>query len=84
MEDASYNARRQKLQDHVKQQYGAVLRDIRNGDGPALTIGADLARVPTKDRPALIRTLQADIAKFIPNTAAARERLVVWFMVHGG
>ncbi len=34
----------------------------------------------------MTRIMQSDIGKFTPGTAAAceaRERLVVWFMVHG-
>lgn len=83
LENASYNARRQQVQNHVAQHYDKVLADIRNGGGPALKTAADLARVPAKDRTKLIRALKTDIAKFVPDTPAARERLVVWFMVHG-
>lgn len=82
LQNASYNARRRQVQDHVTQHYVAILNDIRNGNGAALTMGADLARVPAKNRPALIHALKTDIAKFTPDTPAARERLVVWFMVH--
>ena len=83
LENASYNARRRQVQDHLAQNYVAVLTDIRSGGGPALTLGADLARVPPGTRPELIRSLKRDIAKFTPDTPAARERLLVWFMVHG-
>ena len=83
LENASYNARRRQIQDHVALHYSEVLADIRSGGGPALTLGADLAHVPPKAHPELIRVLKTDIAKFTPDTPDARERLVVWFMVHG-
>lgn len=83
LENASYNARRQRVQAHLAQRYTEVLTDIRSGGGPALTLAAELAQVPPQTRPELTRTLNADLAKFSPDTPAARERLLVWFMVHG-
>jgi len=83
IENASYNARRKQVSKHVAAHYSDILADIRAGGGPALTLGADLARIPAAARPALIRTMQSDIAKFTPDSKQTRERLVVWFMVHG-
>jgi hypothetical protein len=83
IENASYNARRKRVSGHIMAHQAEILADIRAGGGPALTTGADLARVPDAVRPEMIRIMQSDIAKFTPDTAQAREQLVVWFMVHG-
>ena len=83
LENASYNARRRQVSDHVALHYVDILTDIRSGGGPTLSLGANLARVPANARAKLIRSLKTDIAKFTPDTPPARERLVVWFMVHG-
>ncbi len=83
IENASYNARRTRVSGHIKAYQGRILADIGAGGGPALTTGADLARVPVAVRPEMIRIMQGDIAKFTPDTPQAREQLVVWFMVHG-
>lgn len=82
LQNASYNARRRLVKDHIATHYLEVLNDIRSGGGPALTLGADLAGVPDKGRHTLMRALKTDIAKFTPDTPAARERLLIWFMVH--
>lgn len=84
IENASYNARRRQVRDHLALHYHEVMTDIRSGGGAAMTLAADLARVPPNARPELIRALKTDIAKFTPDTPAARERLLVWFMVRGG
>jgi len=83
IENASYNARRARVAEHVEAHQGDILGDIRAGGGPALTTGADLARVPIAARPEMIRIMQSYVAKFTPDTPPAREQLVVWFMVHG-
>lgn len=84
IENATYNARRKRVSGHVATHYTAIVADIRGGGGPALTTGVGLARVAAVKRADLIRTLYSDIAKFTPDTPEARERLVVWLMVHGG
>lgn len=83
IENATYGARRKKVETHVATNQGEILTDIRSDGGPALTTGMDLARVPSADRPKLLRVLKEDIAKFTPGTPQAREQLVVWLMVHG-
>lgn len=83
IENATYNARRARVSEHVETHQSDILADIRAGGGPALTTGADLARVPPMARPEMIRVMQSDIAKFTPDTPQAREQLMVWFMVHG-
>ena len=83
IENASYNARRAQVANHVDAHQGAILGDIRAGGGPALTTAADLARVPVAVRPEMTRIMQSDITKFTPDTLPAREQLVIWFMVHG-
>lgn len=83
LENATYNARRTRVSSHIAAHYSDILTDIRAGGGPTLTVGADLARVPPRKRPEMTRIMQDDIAKFTPDTPAARERLLVWFMVHG-
>jgi len=83
VENATYNARRGKVEKHVASHQAEIVTDIRNGGGPALTKGADLARVPPSARPEMLRIFKQDIAKFSPNTEQGRELLVIWFMVHG-
>lgn len=83
IENATYNARRKKVESHVAAHQTEIIADIRSNGGPALTKGMDLAQVSPKDRPAFLRILKQDITKFTPNTDQARKQLVVWFMVHG-
>lgn len=83
IENVGYAARRKRVADHVATQHAALLTDIGTGGGPTLSLGADLAGVPAARRPELRRTLKNDLTKFSPDTPAARERLVIWLMVHG-
>lgn len=83
IENASYAARRKHVTTHVAAHYSGIITDIKIGGGPALTQAADLAGVAATNRPELLRSLQNDHAKFTPDTPEARERLVIWLMVHG-
>jgi hypothetical protein len=82
-QNASYNARRTRVEAHVNAHHGDILNEIENGGGPALSQGMNLARVPKQTRPEVLRILKKDIAKFSPDTDQAREMLVVWLMMHG-
>lgn len=83
LENASYNARRGKVKAHVNAHHSDILTDIQNNGGPALSTGADLARVPKAARAEMLRMLKQDYAKFSPDTDQAREMLIIWLMVHG-
>ena len=83
LENASYNARRGKVKAHVNAHHSDILADIQRGGGPALSTGADLARVPKAARAEMLRMLKQDYAKFSPDTDQAREMLIIWLMVHG-
>ena len=83
LENAGYNARRGKVKAHVNAHHSDILADIQRGGGPALSEGADLARVPKAARAEMLRVLKQDYIKFSPDTDQAREMLVIWLMVHG-
>ena len=83
IENASYDARRKRVSDHVAANYNALIADIRAGGGPTLTKAADLAIVHPTARATMRQDLRNDLGKFTPDSPAARENLVVWIMVHG-
>ncbi len=84
VENTTYNARRKKVSDHVNAHQFEILTDIGVGGGPALGKAFDLARVPEENRAQVLRNFQKDIAMYRPNTAKAREQLVIALMVNGG
>ncbi len=81
--NAGYDARRQKLSDHVSAHHPDILRDIRAGTGPALTTALDLAGIAPATRPDLLALLKKDFSLFQADTPKSRENLVVTLMVHG-
>ncbi len=81
--NSTYNARRKKVSDHVNTHQFEILTDIGVGGGPALDKAFDLAGVHKSSRAQVLRTFQKDIAMFRPNTAEAREQLVIALMVNG-
>ncbi|WP_428540125.1 hypothetical protein [Profundibacter sp.] len=83
VENTTYNARRKKVSDHVNAHQFEILTDIGVGGGPALDKAFDLARIQTTNRAQVLRTLQKEIAMYRPNTAEAREQLVIALMVNG-
>lgn len=80
VENAIYDERRGAVEVQVKSNYPAILDEIAQGGGPALTEAMDLALIPIEDRPARIRQMQADL----PLYADSPEALVVALMVYGG
>lgn len=78
IQNASYNARRTSVKSHVTRHFALIQQDIRNGGGPSLQAGYDLARVAVDRRPALTAMLARE-----PNLAKDPEALTVSLMVHG-
>jgi len=79
LDNASYNAKRRKVEAHVAAHYPALMAQIKAGGGAQLSRGMDLAGVPDATRPTLRDRLRADIALFQNDP----EALVVALMVHG-
>ena len=79
LENASYNAKRRKVKDHVVAHHAALLSEIEGQRGPQLTQAYQLADIPAPVQPELYRRLRADIAQY----RASPEALVVALMVHG-
>lgn len=79
-DNATYSARRSKVEAHVAAHHAELLREIDGGrTGPQLTEAYELARVPEAERPALTLSLGEDRSGY----AASLEALVVALMVHG-
>ena len=83
IENATYNARRKRVEDHVNAHQADIISDVRAGGGPALTTGMNLAAVHPSTRPELLRVLRDEVDNYTPDTPQAREQLVIVFMVHG-
>jgi len=83
VENTTYNTRRKKVSNHVNAHQLEILADIGVGGGASLTKAFDLARVSETNRPSVLRRMQSDIAMYRPNTAQAREHLVIALMVNG-
>ncbi len=83
VDNAGYNARRKRVSDHVAAHQLEILTDIGTGGGPTLSKAFDLAQVHRSNRPQVLRSMQKDIAMYRPNTAEAREQLVIALMVNG-
>ena len=75
--NASYNQTRGKVELFVKTNHPALIADIRNGGGPALTKVFDIANVPKDIRDPHTLQLQSDLALYSSNLDA----LVVAIMV---
>jgi len=83
VDNAGYNARRKRVSDHVNTHQLEILTDIGVGGGASLTKAFDLARVHETNRPAVLRTMKNEMSMYRPNTAEAREQLVIVFMING-
>ncbi|HHI70900.1 MAG TPA: hypothetical protein ENJ91_07840 [Rhodobacteraceae bacterium] len=83
VENASYGAKRKKVENYVAAHQFEMISDIAVGGGPAISKGMDLAGIPQARRPEFLPILKEDIAMFRPNTPEAREKLVIALMVHG-
>lgn len=77
---AAYQQRRGAVELIVKAEQAAVLTDIANGGGPALTAAMDAARIPPADRPARLIQLEGDRGLYEVNPGA----LVTALMLYGG
>ena len=80
IDNAFYDARRQKVEAHVAAHHPALMAEITAGGGVLLTTAMDLAKVAPARRPELVRVLQQDFALYQRD----QEALVVALMVHGG
>lgn len=78
--NASYDARRARVSDHVIRTQAQILAGARAGGGPALSQAMHLAAVPAARRAALI----AEITRGAAHYATDAEALLVAIMVHGG
>ncbi|WP_371224349.1 hypothetical protein [Roseovarius sp. 2305UL8-3] len=79
LENASYNAKRRKVEKHVINHHTALLGEIETQPGPALAQAYLLADVPAPVQAVLLDRLREDIAQY----RASPEALVVALMVHG-
>jgi len=77
--NAAYEKRRGQVEVVVKSNYEEIKRDIRAGQGPALTKAFDTAGVPAADRPFRVIQLQSDLGLYQTSPSA----LVTAFMVYG-
>lgn len=78
--NATYKARRQKVENFIMANHSQIMTDIKKGEGAQLAKGFDLARVPPQDRKLVTDQLSKDRALYRKNPAA----LIVAFMVYGG
>ncbi len=78
--NGAYNQTRGKVELFVKTNHPALIADIRNGGGPALTKVFDIADVPKEARDPHTLQLQSDLALYANNYDA----LVVAIMVVSG
>ncbi len=78
--NAAWQQRRGAVELIVKSEQAAVLNDIANGGGPALTAAMDAARIPPSDRPARLIQLEGDRGLYEVNPGA----LVTALMLYGG
>ncbi|HGG06750.1 MAG TPA: hypothetical protein ENK28_14925 [Aliiroseovarius sp.] len=79
IENATYGAKRQKVEQFVSANHKALIGEIERGGGPRLDQAMDLAAIPTATRPGLRARLQSDIGIYRNDP----EALVVALMVHG-
>lgn len=77
--NATYNARRAKVELHVKTHHPAMIAEIETGGGPVLDEAMDLAGVAQKDREILVLRLLSDLALY----RNSPDALVVALMAHG-
>lgn len=79
LQNASYNARRAKVDGFVQSNHPALIRDISNGHGPHLSMAIKLAQVQPQSQTALIKELRTRITFYRSNPDA----VTVTLMVHG-
>ena len=79
VQNASYDARRERVKDHVTAHHAEILSEIAAGGGARLFTAMELAWVSAPKRPALIDLLRKDIALYREDP----EALTVALMVHG-
>lgn len=73
-----YSIRRAAVEVAVKSEFDAVLRDIAQGGGPALSAAFDAAAVPVPERAARITQLQGDLSTYRRNPDALISSLVLF------
>ena len=79
VQNASYDARRGRVENHVITNHSDIVSEIEAGGGPMLSLAMELAWITAPKRPALTALLARDIALYRDDP----EALIVALMVHG-
>ncbi|MDF1670501.1 MAG: hypothetical protein P1U83_12865 [Roseovarius sp.] len=79
LENASYNARRGKVERFVAAHHAQLLDEIGGAEGGYLAQAYTLARIPDTERGVVTSRLRANLAQY----RHSQEALVVALMVHG-
>ena len=79
IENAGYNARRNKVKSYVIANSGQLKQDVITGQGPTLAQLMTIARTPTGNQAALVTELRRGQTQYFGKDP---EPLVVAIMVH--
>ncbi len=79
LQNASYNARRGKVERFVAAHHAQLIAEIGGAEGGHLAQAYTLARIPETERGVVTSRLRADLKQY----RGSQEALVVALMVHG-